>query len=74
MLFRFLPTMLLLCGLALFCVAGFAYFVPGDGPGATIDEPDREFPACAVGQRLEVTFRIHNPTGHTVRIVGLAEC
>lgn len=74
MLFRFLPAMLLLCGLALFGVAAFAYFVPADGPGVTIDEPDREFPAYGVGEKLDVAFRIHNPTGHTVRIVGLADC
>lgn len=74
MLYRFLSAGSFLSGLILFGVAVFAYVVPADGPGMTIDEPNREFPAHAAGQKLDVAFRIHNPTGHTVQIVGLAEC
>lgn len=74
MIFRILPAGLLLCSLALFGVAAFDYFIPADGPGVTIDEPDREFPAHVVGQKLDAAFRIHNPTRHTARIVGQAEC
>jgi hypothetical protein len=71
---RFLPAGFLLGGLALLGAGGLGCFVAADDPGVTIDEPDREFPAAVAGQELNVAFRIHNPTGHTVRIIGLAEC
>jgi hypothetical protein len=71
---RLLPAGFLLCGLTLLGAAGFCYFIPSDGLGVTIDEPDRAFPTYAAGQTLDVPFRIHNPTGHTVRIVGLGVC
>jgi hypothetical protein len=74
MIYRFLPTGLLLVGLALLGAAAVAYFVPADGPGVSIDEPEREFTAWDAGQHRQVIFRIHNPTRHTVRVVGLADC
>lgn len=71
---RSLPAGLYLSGVALVGVAAFNYSIQTGGPGVRIDEPDRKFPAYTIGQELGVEFRIHNPTGHTVRIVGLAEC
>jgi hypothetical protein len=74
MISRFLPIGLFLIGLVLLGAAGFAYFALVDGPGVTIDEPEREFAAWEVGQKREVAFRMHNPTRHAIRIVGLAPC
>ena len=49
------------------------YFFFGDGPGATLGEPDREIPPLAVGTS-EVRFELKNNTRHTVRVVGFALC
>jgi hypothetical protein len=64
----FFATALVLLGAAVYC-----YFHPEDAPGATIDEPNREFSALAVGGN-EVRFRLHNPTQHAVRVVGYRFC
>jgi len=73
MLQRILPPVFLLIAVVLFAAAGYAYYYLDDAPGATIDEPDREFPALAVGHN-ETTLRLHNPTRHTVRVVGYQFC
>lgn len=74
MIYRILPALCFLSGFILLGFAAFANFVPVDGPGLSINEPEREFPTQAAKQRLDVVFHLQNPTGHTVRIVGLAEC
>jgi hypothetical protein len=71
---RRLSTGFLLGGLALLGVAAFDYLTPGDSPGVTIAEPNREFPACPAGQVVPVAFHIQNPTRHTTRILGLTPC
>jgi uncharacterized protein (DUF58 family) len=67
-------VLLLLCGLALIAVTAAGYFAPADDARVTVDDPDREVPACTPGQATEVAFRVHNPTGRSVQLVGLAEC
>jgi hypothetical protein len=74
MFMRILPTALFALSLALFGAAGYAYFLmEEDAPGAVIPDPDREFPSLAVGKN-EVRFRLENPTGHTVRVIGCQYC
>ena len=72
-LFGFLAYFFFVLAFVLFAAAGYCYFHPEDAPGATIDDPDREFPALAVGKNT-ITFRLHNPTQHPVRIVGYQFC
>jgi hypothetical protein len=71
---RFLATGLVLCGLALSSAAGIGYLALVDESGVIIQAPNREFPDCAVGQKLDVVFRFHNPSRHTIQVVGLAQC
>ncbi len=73
MIFRFAPHFFLSTALLLAAAAGYAYYLTTDVPGAVVDEPDREFPALAVGNN-NVQFRVHNPTRHTVRVIGCGEC
>lgn len=74
MIFRILAFGLFLIGLALVGSAGIIYFLFWDAPGVTIDELEHEFAACEVGQEYTIVLRIHNPTRHTVRVVGLGTC
>jgi hypothetical protein len=71
--YRSLSNLFFLLAFIGFGVSIYAYFYLSDAPGATIDEPDREFPALAVGNN-EVRFRFHNPTGHAIRVVGYQFC
>jgi hypothetical protein len=73
MIIRNMPWFLFTLALVLMAAAVYCYFHPEDAPGASIDEPDREFPALAVGSN-EVSFRLHNPTQHPVRVVGYRFC
>ncbi len=73
MIYRYLANGFLILGIGLLCLAGYCYYLQTDAPGASIDEPDREFPNLAVGEN-QVRFRVHNPTRHTVRIVGCSFC
>lgn len=65
---------LILCGLGILAVAAWQYFGPEDGPGLTVDEPEREISGCSVGQTKVITFSFHNHARHPVQIVGLAPC
>lgn len=65
---------LILCGLGLLAEAAWQYFGPKNGPGLTVDEPERAISGWSVGQTKQVTFRFHNRTGHPVRIIGLVPC
>jgi hypothetical protein len=60
--------------LALFVAAGYAYWTQEDGPGATLDEPERTPTHLTAGQATSVTFLLHNPTHHPVRVCGLPDC
>jgi hypothetical protein len=71
---RALAIGFLLSGLVLLGLAAFEYVVPADDHGVIIDDLDREFPDVVAGERIPVSFSIHNPTRHTVRVVGLAKC
>ena len=73
MILRNLPAVFLLLAFALLAAAGYAYFFLQDAPGAVIAEPDRTFPALAVGKN-EISFRLNNPTGHVVRVIGCQFC
>ncbi len=70
---RILSRVFLLIAVVLFGVAGYAYYESTDGPGAAFDEAEREFPNLAVGENV-VTFRLHNPTRHAVRVIGCEFC
>jgi hypothetical protein len=74
MVFRRLAAGSFSFGLILLGLAGFGYVIPADRPGAFIHTTHCELPAVAAGQAIEVAFQIHNRTGSTVRVVGLAEC
>ena len=73
MILRNLPAFVLLLALALLAAAGYDYFFLQDAPGAIIAEPDRTFPTLAVGKN-EMKFRLNNPTGHVVRVIGCQFC
>lgn len=71
---RFLSIGLVLMGLVLLGTGVLGYAMRADGPGVTIDEPEREFATWEAGQTRSVVFRIHNPTRRAIHVVGLAEC
>jgi hypothetical protein len=71
---RVLTAGLCLGGFILLSLAVLDYFHQPDGSGVTIEEPEREFPAYLTGKTTELAFRIHNPTRHTARVVGLEPC
>ena len=73
-MYRILSTGFLLAGLALLGLAAFDYFGPAGAPGVAVDEPERAFPDAAAGQTIKAAFAVRNPTRHTARVVGLAEC
>jgi hypothetical protein len=73
MVWRVLSYVFLVTALILFAVAGYGYYLDTDTHGAALLDPEREFPGLAVGENT-VTFRVHNPTRHTVRIVGFSSC
>jgi hypothetical protein len=74
MLSRFLPLAFLLCGIGLLGAAGVVYLAPAEAPSLCIEDPDRELPGVAAGQKLDVAFRIHNRAGQSARIIGLTVC
>lgn len=65
---------LTLFGLGLLAVAAWQYFGPDDGPGLTVDEPEREISGCWAGQTEEITFAFHNRGRRPVQIIGLENC
>ncbi|HZV04530.1 MAG TPA: hypothetical protein VE999_05525 [Gemmataceae bacterium] len=71
---RILYAGLLLASLAVLGLAAYDYCTSDDGPGAAIDDPEIEIPDALAGTTIPVAFSIHNPTRHSVRIVGLREC
>ncbi len=73
MLLRILPNVFFVLALILGVAAVVAFCIPDDQPGAYIEETEREFPSLAVGDN-EVVFRLHNPTRHTVRVIGAGFC
>jgi hypothetical protein len=70
---RILSYVFFLIAVVLFGVAGYGYYESTDGPGAAFDETEREFLGLALGENV-VTFRLHNPTRHAVRVVGVSYC
>lgn len=64
----------LLSGLGLLGAAAWQYLAPEDGPGLSVDEPEREISTCSTGQISAVTFAFHNHARHPVQILGLAPC
>ena len=73
MTLRYLPAVCVSLALALLAAAGCSYFFLQDAHGAVIAEPDRTFPALAVGKN-DVRFRLSNPTNHVVRVIGCQYC
>ena len=73
MIFRIASNVCFVVSLILFGTAIAAYFWVPDEPGAVVDDPDRNLSAMVVGEH-EIRFRLHNPTRHTVRVVGAGSC
>ncbi len=61
-------------GLVLLGLAAWDYFTPPDGPGVTIDQPERELATVSPGQKIDLSFQVHNKSRQPARVVGLAEC
>ena len=57
----------------LFAWAAYLYWRGDDLPGASVEEPDREFASLPVGKNALV-FKLNNPTRHTVRVIGYNFC
>jgi uncharacterized protein (DUF58 family) len=74
MMSRVLSLVFFVAGLALLGVAVIEYVDRVYSPGVTVDEPEREITDCEAGSTHTITFRIHNPTSRTVRVVGLSQC
>lgn len=74
MLAKLLSIGLALCGLGLIGMGAWQYFTPEDGPGFTVDEPEREIAGCSAGQTKVITFAFHNRARHPVQVLGLAPC
>ena len=73
-LLKALPTICIALGLLSLGVgAAWRYLTP-TAPPAAIDRPVRELSGVEVGREVPVEFAIHNPTGHPVRVLGLAPC
>lgn len=64
----------LLTGFGLCGLAGYAYFAPLPGPAVEAAEYDFEISDCGPGQQRRVELRLHNHSGHPVRVLGLALC
>jgi hypothetical protein len=71
-MYRTISSLLVVIALVGFILAAYLYWTE-DAPGATVDDPDRKFPALTVGLN-EARFRLHNPTRHNVRVVGYQFC
>ncbi|HZZ81864.1 MAG TPA: hypothetical protein VFE62_25410 [Gemmataceae bacterium] len=69
---RLLSKLLFVTGAFLFVLAAYAYLT-ADGAGARIEDADREFPGLTVGVN-KVSYQLHNPTRHTVRVLGCSFC
>jgi hypothetical protein len=74
MIFRLVPNVLCLLGLALLSSAGVMYLAEVGQSCVTIDDAERALANLVPGSSVEVHFPIRNPTWHNARIVGLAEC
>lgn len=70
---RLLSRWFLVVGVVVLGLAMVGYFGQADAPGATVVEPERECTDVSAGQSILISFPIHNPTRHTVRVVGFAE-
>lgn len=71
---RMLPVGFIITSLGFLSMAAYDYVTRHDAPGVVIDNPERELPEASTETPIPVVFPIHNPTGHTIRIIGLAEC
>lgn len=70
---RFLCSICMLAALASSGLAAYFFLRTEDGPGATIEEPEREL-SVAIDNPKEISFRIRNPTKHEVSVVGYDWC
>lgn len=61
-------------GACLLAVAAFSYFSPPSGPALEDLQTNVEVPDCTVGEKREVTLRLHNSSGRPLRVLGLALC
>jgi hypothetical protein len=69
-----LSILLTLAGIAACVAALYLYYYPPVERRVEIQEPERELAEVRTGEKLTLTFAIHNPTWHTASVVGLTEC
>lgn len=74
MIRRYAPSLLFILGSGLLAVAAVMHFATDDAPGFVVDNPAREDLTLTAGTTTTVEFSVHNPTRHTVRVIGLAIC
>jgi len=68
-----LSIVLTLAGIAACVAALYLYYYPPVERRVEVQEPERELAEVRTGEKLTLTFAIHNPTWHTARIVNLTE-
>jgi hypothetical protein len=61
-------------GCAAFLGAFYLYYYPPADRRVDVQEPEREIVGVQSRETLTLVFAIRNPTWHTARVVGLAEC
>ena len=64
----------ILLGAGMVGLALYGYFVPIEGAGVSVEEPEREIAPLRAGMISAVTFPVHNSNRHPVKVVGLAVC
>lgn len=68
-MWRNLSNLFFLASFLLLAAAAGAYYLQPDAPGASLEDAGRQFPNLTVGEN-HVTYRVLNPTSHTIRVVG----
>jgi hypothetical protein len=78
MFYRIVSGICVLGGVVTLGVAALAYFnvlnIWSSNSGVYVEEPERTFADWDKLQDKTTVFRIHNPTGRMVRVVGLSYC
>jgi hypothetical protein len=69
-----ITVLLVIFGLILLGIGSALHIIEQyDVAGASIDDPVRDVAELLVGSKHAVSFDFHNPTRHTVHVVGLGE-
>jgi len=71
---RYISSGLVALGVGFLALAGVESYCWPPGPALTIDDPNREVAVDPISKTCVVTFRVHNHSHQTIRVVGLAQC